>query len=453
MSEQLILSDQDFISVPKRLYIKKIKKEYWVIYNPDSYSAPILSEKNVVKVLLGLKNDKLENILPMFKNMKYLRNIIENLILNNIILLNNEYYLKAISGHVKNYSIWLHITNRCNLRCPYCYINKDDKSDMSDNVIYGAIDNLLEQAEKYNIKNVRIKFSGGEPMLRFDKIKEIIEFYKKNNNGIFIRYAIITNGTIVSEEIINFIKKEKIEISISMDGDKKYFNKTRIYSDGSGCFDKVMENIHLFKAMGIKPYILVTISSKNMRGLPSFTKLALREGLGFRFSIFKDYNCADKTLIPNKRRLITIMKKCYSIMKRNPPNFDLGRIHLNGINIYNPGSCGCAIGRYSSVINWNGEISLCQLIMDKPISNYKNGVISSVKNQKQFNLRYQKKDIQTDCTSCFWENVCGGNCPLSVYQYSGNFFGISPNCMLFKNILPVLVDTIGFQMYKDIRRR
>lgn len=453
MNEKFVLSNQDFISVPKRLYIKKIKKNYWVIYNPDSYSAPILSKKNVAEILLNLKDGKLEDFLSVSEKKEELVNAIQDLVSNNIILLNNEYYLKATGSHIKTYSIWLHITNRCNLRCPYCYINKDNKSEMSDDIIYGTINNLLEEAKKYDIKNVRIKFSGGEPMLRFDKIKEVVNFYKKNNNGIAIRYAIITNGTIASEEIIDFIKKEKIEMSISMDGDKEYFNKTRIYPDGSGCFDKVMENIHYFKEKGIRPYILVTVSKENMEGLPDFVRLAIREGLGFRFSVFKDYNSIDKSLVPNEKKLIAIMKKCYSIMKKNPPDFDLGRVHFNGINIYNPGSCGCAIGRYSSVINWNGEISLCQLIMDKPVSDYKNGVINSVKNQKQFMLRYQKTDQKTSCSDCFWENVCGGNCPLSVYQHSGNFFGVSPNCALFKSILPILIDTIGFQMYKDMKRR
>ncbi|HPO11275.1 MAG TPA: radical SAM protein [bacterium] len=452
MYDKYLFSIEDFITIPKELYIKRIKINYWVIYNPNSYSAPILITRKIAKIFFKLKDNRIKDILAVSKDKNYVANIINNLILNNIILLNNKYYFKAQNSYTKRHSIWLHITNRCNLRCPYCYIHKDDISDMSDEVIYGAINNLLEEALEFGIKIVRIKFSGGEPMLRFYKIKEVVEFYRNNNRGIDIHYAIITNGTIISKEIVDFIKKEKIEVSISMDGNKKYFNKTRIYPNGKGCFDQVIKNIRLLKENGIKPYILLTITSKNIKGLPSFVKFAIKENLGFRFSIFKDYNSKDNSLMPDEKQLIFILKRCYFIMKRKPPQFDIGRIHLNGINIYNPGSCGCAIGRFSTVINWNGDISLCQLIMDKPICSYENGVISSINKQKQFIFRYQDKNKKTDCDDCIWRNVCGGNCPLSIIYHHGDCFGRSPNCKIFKSILPTLIDTIGFQMYKSIRR-
>lgn len=445
----IIFSTTDYISIPDELYIKRIKMNYWVIYNPNSYSAPILVTKKVVKVFFKLKDNRIDFILSQEKNREYVENVIKNMIFNNIILLNGKYYLKPKNDRIKKHSIWLHITNRCNLRCPYCYINKDDISDMSDNVIYGAIDRLLDESIKLGVKSVRIKFSGGEPMLRFDKIKEIVEFYEKNNRGMDIKYAIITNGTIMSEEIATFIKKNKIEISVSMDGNKKYFNETRVYENGKGCFDLVIKNIRTLKKFGIKPFILVTVTSKNLDGLPSFVRFAIRENLGFRFSIFKDYNSQDSSLVPNEKRLISKLKKCYSIMKRRPPSFDIGKIHLNGINIYNPGSCGCAIGRYSTVVNWDGKISLCQLIIDNPIAYYKDGIISPVNNQKQFVFRYQDKFRRTDCDNCFWHNVCGGNCPLSIIHKSGNSFAKSPNCKVFSSILPILIDTIGFQMYKS----
>ena len=88
---------------------------------------------------------------------------------------------------------------------------------------------------------------GGEPLLRFDQIEKITEYIKKEtaNAGFRNRISITTNGTLLTEKTLEFIKKHDISLCISIDGPEEVHNKYRVYKNGRGSFKKVYENIKL----------------------------------------------------------------------------------------------------------------------------------------------------------------------------------------------------------------
>jgi uncharacterized protein len=56
-----------------------------------------------------------------------------------------------------------------------------------------------------------------------------------------------TNGTLINEEIVKFIKEYKVFLSISLDGDKHTHDKNRIFINGNGTYDKLLKNIETLK--------------------------------------------------------------------------------------------------------------------------------------------------------------------------------------------------------------
>lgn len=133
-------------------------------------------------------------------------------------------------------SIDFHITDRCNLKCKYCYLHQESYcpiDDISDDLI-----NLLPQiVDKLKVK--KVNFFGGEPLLAFNKIKKIVEVLKDRP----IQFGISTNGTIGTPEIAEFLKKHNIGIQRSIDGcpeacvlnrpniTDKYLELTKLYGD------------------------------------------------------------------------------------------------------------------------------------------------------------------------------------------------------------------------------
>lgn len=111
------------------------------------------------------------------------------------------------------------ITHWCNLDCIYCPVLKEKKS-MPVEVARQAVDIFISE---YGQKK-SIRFFGGEPLLKFNLIKDIVKFAKKK--ACFykksVTFDITTNGLPLNDEIISFIQyNPEIELSVSLDGDKK----------------------------------------------------------------------------------------------------------------------------------------------------------------------------------------------------------------------------------------
>lgn len=94
-------------------------------------------------------------------------------------------------------------------------------------------------------KEIGIGFYGGEPLIEFELIKEIVAYAKEVFTGKPILFSMTTNGSLLNEEIIKFLKENGFNLMISLDGPKEVNDQNRIFPDGSGTFDVVMNNIKL----------------------------------------------------------------------------------------------------------------------------------------------------------------------------------------------------------------
>lgn len=114
--------------------------------------------------------------------------------------------------------IWLHLTDECNLDCKYCYIpSLHSKNKIRDGFFEKLAEVIIRDKSKYN--EVNLKLAGGEPFLTLKSWKIGFNFFVKElrQNGIALNIRVITNLTIINDEIINFIKNYKINLSFSID--------------------------------------------------------------------------------------------------------------------------------------------------------------------------------------------------------------------------------------------
>lgn len=150
----------------------------------------------------------------------------------------------------------LMVATDCNLKCNYCYGDggtyKREKALMSTETAFKAIDYAVSLG---NIE--RITFFGGEPLLNFTLIKEIVEKTKDT-----IKCGMITNGTIMNKEIIEFIKTHKIPTTVSIDGPEDVHDSGRVYADGRGTHKKVVKTMEMLKEAGIPFGIEATFTRK-----------------------------------------------------------------------------------------------------------------------------------------------------------------------------------------------
>lgn len=117
--------------------------------------------------------------------------------------------------------VYLHMTNRCNLKCPYCY-NKEDRHAKLKLEHKGQLYPELTTAEfKTLIGRIldcgakQLFFTGGEPLMRTDTM-ELVEFARGRGRHLFLE--MLTNATKITEEIAERICKTLDVVTISLDG-------------------------------------------------------------------------------------------------------------------------------------------------------------------------------------------------------------------------------------------
>lgn len=141
------------------------------------------------------------------------------------------------------------MTDYCNLQCKYCFIEGPlpkgyKKKMMPFEIAKIAIDRFIEfyeRSKKY--AKPSIVFYGGEPLVNWKVIKEClyyIEDLEKNNKNLSIDKVIITNGTLVTDEIAKELKKHNVLVSVSIDGIKDVHDFNRIDENHQGSFDRAV---------------------------------------------------------------------------------------------------------------------------------------------------------------------------------------------------------------------
>lgn len=146
-------------------------------------------------------------------------------------------------------SMTLEITEACNLHCVYCcygdlYRNTQKHVKESKESILYYLNTLLELRKKNSVKTgFRISFYGGEPLLRFDIIKECVCLSHSSLPNTDISFGMTTNGLLI-DRYMDYLVENDFHLLISLDGNEEN-NKYRIHKNGKHSFPQVVKNINM----------------------------------------------------------------------------------------------------------------------------------------------------------------------------------------------------------------
>ena len=168
----------------------------------------------------------------------------------------------------------LHLTDACNLNCKYCYENKKC-AELSVENIKSIIDYEISNKSKTS----HIGFYGGEPLLKKNLIFETVEYIKSKKSKTKFSFGITTNGTLIDDEFIEFMKKNDfINIAYSFDGDEKVQNLNRVTDDGRGTFEVVFKNAKKLLEAFDYTAAMVVVTKNNVRELENSVNFLINTG-------------------------------------------------------------------------------------------------------------------------------------------------------------------------------
>ena len=141
-------------------------------------------------------------------------------------------------------ALCLNIAHDCNLRCKYCFADEGEyhgrRALMTEEVGKAALDFLVKNSGSR--RNLEVDFFGGEPLMNWEVVKKIVEYGRsiEKEAGKNFRFTITTNGTLLNDEILEYVNKEMGNIVLSIDGRKEVHDAMRPKRGGQGSYDEIV---------------------------------------------------------------------------------------------------------------------------------------------------------------------------------------------------------------------
>ncbi|MFQ7180660.1 MAG: radical SAM/SPASM domain-containing protein [Hungatella sp.] len=178
---------------------------------------------------------------------------------NGIIVSSHEFEVLRLKSNINSlrydrsrYGVFLSTTAGCNLNCTYCYQDKRKELNSKGYVTPENWEIMLThfrtEMQKYNVKQFVVCLFGGEPMYDDKMCQQIIRDLRKLESDIeslSVQMVLITNGTLFTEDNVEFYLKNVENIQITLDGIKEIHDQFRVYANGSGSFDKIVDGLGL----------------------------------------------------------------------------------------------------------------------------------------------------------------------------------------------------------------
>jgi uncharacterized protein len=458
--------------------------QHWVLFAPDTRGFPVVVADRVMRVLDSYSGGAtFDAVAELMKNQHMeideLRTIVDSLVRLTFLRPKEDsrrYEAKDLAAHTPDtFSVWLHINNHCNLDCAYCFVDKSD-AEMSDEIIDQTVAQLAKTVRNRGIRRFALKFAGGEPTLSIPRMELFYDKLQDALRGTDCKWstAILSNGTVMSDRLIRFLKRPNVGISISVDGyGPAGHDIFRVFKDTRrGSWDIIERNIARAMEHGIRPYIMATVSQESSRTLPELVKWIYSRGLRARLSVVRQpetkeaYSSFRQTatrasVAEEYHGLIATVTEAFELafqeLEKDSYVLDVRNgLHICELHFESPSftSC-CGIGSSHVVINEKGEFASCPMTVHRDTVAATNGDVltSTGLTFSRFGPRDREQNEGKNCLDCKFFPVCVSGCPINNLAVNGKPYSVSPLNPFYEYVIPRYVQFFGRKLLQCARRK
>ncbi len=332
-------------------------------------------------------------------------------------------------------ALCLHIAHDCNLACQYCFAEEGEyhgkRELMSLEVGKQALDFLV--ANSGNRRNLEVDFFGGEPLMNFDVVKQLVAYgreLEKTHDKLF-RFTLTTNGVLLNDDIMEFANKEMNNVVLSIDGRKEVHDKMRPFRKGAGSYDLIVPKFQKFAESRHqeKYYVRGTYTHNNL----DFSKDVLHlADLGFK-------QISVEPVVAQPTDSYAILEEDLEQLYQEYEDLALEMVARHGtdkeFNFFHfmidleGGPCvakrlsGCGSGTEYLAVTPTGDLYPCHQFVgntDFLMGNVYDGVTNTDLRDSFKSCNVYAKD---KCKECFARFYCSGGCAANAYNFSGDING------------------------------
>jgi len=316
----------------------------------------------------------------------------------------------------------IEITNKCNLDCKHCYVDKKISKEMD----YIKVKEIINSAKE--MKVYRLVFTGGEPLL----CKDLIEYAEYAKNCQIPQVVLMTNGLLINKENIESLKIFDL-IQLSLDIPTKAEIRPNYVNE-------LEKKIHLIKTEGINITLQATLHRSLIKDLDKINQFSIKNdvpvGINLLVPIENARNIKQEVLSPLEtkealEKILQIQKinrriKCSNhflflvdkerreLLKKSPKKTIIG---------------GCIAGIASLYVDVGGYVFPCAFLK-VPVSNINIESLETIweTNEILESLR-KRKEFEGKCGKCKYNSFCGG-CRASALSSHGSYLDSDENCFM-----------------------
>jgi uncharacterized protein len=430
----------------------QIKDDYSVLFNPLGKGGAVVVNETALRIIQQFQHPQTTDSVTRHweGDHKGFTEALGRLYALELIHSTNHLQSKPSQSN-QVLTAWLHVTNACNLKCPYCYLNKNGEA-MDETTGKAAIDAIFRSAEKYGFREVKLKYAGGEATLNYKLVLTLQDYAKdiSDKYGLTLNSVVLSNGVIISDKLISELKSRGIKIMISLDGVGDYHDAQRPFVNGNDSFLYVEKSIDRLIAADYPPHISVTITNRNLAGLSDVVRFALERNLIFSLNFFRDNECATdfQDLQYEEQSIIDALYRAFAVIEEYlPPWSVLGTILDRG-QLIQPRLRPCGVGQDYVVITQRGEVAKCHMVIEKTLGDVFQSDPLALIRDNQHGIQNPSVEEKTGCRECTWRFWCSGGCPVATYRATQRFDVKSPNCNIYKAIYPAALRLEGMRLLK-----
>lgn len=314
---------------------------------------------------------------------------------------------------VRRFVLQWHLSENCNLKCLHCYQENHKPVQLKYEQLLDIYNQYKELLKKLKMKG-HINITGGEPLCNPHLFK-ILELIKKDSENI--TFSILTNGTLINEEIAKKIKSyNPYYVQVSLEGGKK----TNDYIRGTGTYKRIAQGIINLKKQDIFTSISFTATKLNYKEFPKVVKYARKYKVN---NVWSDRyiplgDSEDKDLALNfeeTREYLNIMNnERNKLMDKKNNITTISMYRALQFQMTNEFAYGCTAGDTLLTVMENGDLVPCRRMPIVVGNLLENNMYDLYKNNITIKSLREKK-VPDECSDCEHSEMCRGGLKCLTY--------------------------------------
>ncbi len=329
-------------------------------------------------------------------------------------------------------ALCLNISHACNMKCSYCFAGYSEVGEnrpsalMPFSVGKAAIDFLVASSGKR--KNLEVDFFGGEPLINFQLVKDVIDYARSLEaaHGKRFRFTLTTNGILLDQEKMDYINENLQNVVLSIDGRKSVNDNMRKKLNNEGTYENIVPKFLEMAKLREQNnyYVRGTYTAENLDFSQDVLHLA---DLGFKqISVEPVVTDENAPFALNESHIDELCKEyerlALEMSNRDDSfNFFHFNIDLTGGPCIIKRLSGCGAGCEYLAVAPSGDIYPCHQFVDT-----KEFLMGNVLDSGLVNYALKDEFAQNNifakeqCNDCFAKYFCSGGCHANSYFTGGN---------------------------------